>query len=107
LNEPGRGKHANHSLGPMSAVVVFQIQRTYTEGKNGAHSSCLIIIISDRGGTFTDVWASQPGKPDIVINLLSVDEHYTDAPTEGKLRASPGKIWVADLPSCGRGHCHA
>lgn len=38
----------------------------------------------DRGGTFTDVWASLPGKPDVVIKLLSVDPaNYADAPTEG------------------------
>ena len=39
----------------------------------------------DRGGTFTDVWASLPGKPDVVLKLLSVDPgNYADAPTEGK-----------------------
>ncbi|GAD94548.1 hypothetical protein NECHADRAFT_48151 [Paecilomyces variotii No. 5] len=38
----------------------------------------------DRGGTFTDVWASIPEQEDIVIKLLSVDpENYADAPTEG------------------------
>lgn len=38
----------------------------------------------DRGGTFTDVWASAPGKSDIVLKLLSVDPgNYSDAPTEG------------------------
>ncbi|KAJ6185802.1 hypothetical protein N7519_007103 [Penicillium mononematosum] len=37
-----------------------------------------------RGGTFTDVWASLPGKPDVVLKLLSVDPgNYDDAPTEG------------------------
>ncbi|GAB1212198.1 hypothetical protein ATERTT37_001330 [Aspergillus terreus] len=36
------------------------------------------------GGTFTDVWASLPGQPDIVLKLLSVDPaNYDDAPTEG------------------------
>ncbi|KAL3486704.1 Hydantoinase B/oxoprolinase-domain-containing protein [Aspergillus germanicus] len=41
-------------------------------------------IAIDRGGTFTDVWASLPGKPDIVLKLLSVDPaNYADAPTEG------------------------
>ncbi|KAI9728024.1 MAG: hypothetical protein M1834_007838 [Cirrosporium novae-zelandiae] len=40
--------------------------------------------IEDRGGTFTDVWASIPGQPDIVTKLLSVDpENYSDAPSEG------------------------
>ncbi|RDW74197.1 hypothetical protein BP5796_07639 [Coleophoma crateriformis] len=43
-----------------------------------------IKIAIDRGGTFTDVWASAPGKPDIVLKLLSVDPgNYSDAPTEG------------------------
>ncbi|KAJ5806852.1 hypothetical protein N7474_010444 [Penicillium riverlandense] len=41
-------------------------------------------IAIDRGGTFTDVWASLPGKPDVVLKLLSVDPaNYADAPTEG------------------------
>lgn len=43
-----------------------------------------ILIAIDRGGTFTDVWASVEGKPDFVFKLLSVDpDHYKDAPTEG------------------------
>lgn len=38
----------------------------------------------DRGGTFTDVWASVPGQQDIILKLLSVDpENYDDAPSEG------------------------
>ncbi|KAK8078689.1 hypothetical protein PG994_002496 [Apiospora phragmitis] len=38
----------------------------------------------DRGGTFTDVWASAPGREDVVIKLLSVDPaNYSDAPAEG------------------------
>lgn len=38
----------------------------------------------DRGGTFTDVWASVPGQEDIILKLLSVDpENYNDAPSEG------------------------
>ncbi|KAK7993068.1 hypothetical protein PG991_016247 [Apiospora marii] len=42
----------------------------------------------DRGGTFTDVWASAPGRDDIVIKLLSVDpSNYDDAPAEGIRRA--------------------
>ncbi|KAL2832542.1 Hydantoinase B/oxoprolinase-domain-containing protein [Aspergillus cavernicola] len=41
-------------------------------------------IAIDRGGTFTDVWASLPGKSDVVLKLLSVDPaNYADAPTEG------------------------
>ncbi|KAK6376489.1 hypothetical protein LTS17_007084 [Exophiala oligosperma] len=43
-----------------------------------------IRISIDRGGTFTDVHASVPGKPDIILKLLSVDpSNYQDAPTEG------------------------
>ncbi|KAL4805926.1 5-oxoprolinase [Aspergillus unguis] len=43
-----------------------------------------IRIAIDRGGTFTDVWASLPNQPDIVLKLLSVDPaNYADAPTEG------------------------
>lgn len=46
-----------------------------------------IVIAIDRGGTFTDVWASVQGQPDYVFKLLSVDpDHYKDAPTEGMLR---------------------
>lgn len=43
-----------------------------------------ISISIDRGGTFTDVHAGIPGKPDIILKLLSVDPaNYDDAPTEG------------------------
>ncbi|EAW07039.1 5-oxoprolinase [Aspergillus clavatus NRRL 1] len=43
-----------------------------------------ITISIDRGGTFTDVHAIVPGRPDIILKLLSVDPgHYEDAPTEG------------------------
>lgn len=48
-----------------------------------AESGKLTISI-DRGGTFTDVHAIVPGRPDIILKLLSVDPaHYKDAPTEG------------------------
>ncbi|KKZ61732.1 5-oxoprolinase (ATP-hydrolysing) [[Emmonsia] crescens] len=41
-------------------------------------------ISIDRGGTFTDVHASVPGRNDIILKLLSVDpSNYKDAPTEG------------------------
>lgn len=41
-------------------------------------------ISIDRGGTFTDVHASVPGRSDIILKLLSVDPaNYSDAPTEG------------------------
>jgi 5-oxoprolinase (ATP-hydrolysing) len=43
-----------------------------------------IRISIDRGGTFTDVHASIPGRRDIILKLLSVDPaNYQDAPTEG------------------------
>lgn len=43
-----------------------------------------ISIAIDRGGTFTDIWATAPGQPDVVFKLLSVDpNNYSDAPTEG------------------------
>jgi 5-oxoprolinase (ATP-hydrolysing) len=41
-------------------------------------------LLKDRGGTFTDVWASIPGQDDVVLKLLSVDpSNYDDAPAEG------------------------
>lgn len=44
----------------------------------------MITNIQDRGGTFTDVYASVPGQKEIVFKLLSVDPlNYQDAPTEG------------------------
>ncbi|OAL46694.1 hypothetical protein IQ07DRAFT_590232 [Pyrenochaeta sp. DS3sAY3a] len=47
-------------------------------------SSLNVRISIDRGGTFTDVHASIPGKQDIILKLLSVDPaNYQDAPTEG------------------------
>jgi 5-oxoprolinase (ATP-hydrolysing) len=44
-----------------------------------------INIAIDRGGTFTDVWASIPAQEnDVILKLLSVDpQNYPDAPTEG------------------------
>lgn len=43
-----------------------------------------IRIAIDRGGTFTDCLGIVPGKPDILIKLLSNDPaNYPDAPTEG------------------------
>ncbi|OIW26936.1 hydantoinase B/oxoprolinase [Coniochaeta ligniaria NRRL 30616] len=46
--------------------------------------SLQIKISIDRGGTFTDVHASVPGRDDIILKLLSVDPaNYKDAPTEG------------------------
>ena len=44
----------------------------------------LIRIAIDRGGTFTDCLGIVPGKPDILVKLLSNDPtNYADAPTEG------------------------
>ncbi|KAM0327180.1 hypothetical protein ACHAQA_006312 [Verticillium albo-atrum] len=44
-------------------------------------------ISIDRGGTFTDVHASVPGRDDIILKVLSVDPaNYADAPTEGVRR---------------------
>lgn len=41
-------------------------------------------IAIDRGGTFTDCLGIVPGKPDILVKLLSNDPtNYADAPTEG------------------------
>ncbi|EFX01321.1 hydantoinase [Grosmannia clavigera kw1407] len=46
-----------------------------------------IQISIDRGGTFTDIHASVPGRDDIVLKVLSVDPaNYSDAPTEGVRR---------------------
>ncbi|EPE08394.1 5-oxoprolinase [Ophiostoma piceae UAMH 11346] len=46
-----------------------------------------IQISIDRGGTFTDIHASVPGRDDIVLKVLSVDPaNYNDAPTEGVRR---------------------
>lgn len=48
-----------------------------------------IKIAIDRGGTFTDIWATAPAQPDLVFKLLSVDpSNYADAPTEGMLEPS-------------------
>ncbi|KPM41755.1 Uncharacterized protein C11D3.15 [Neonectria ditissima] len=49
-----------------------------------APAAANIRIAIDRGGTFTDVHASVPGRPDIILKLLSEDpSNYKDAPTEG------------------------
>lgn len=46
--------------------------------------SLAIRVSIDRGGTFTDVHATVPGRDDIILKLLSVDPaNYSDAPTEG------------------------
>ncbi|KAF5679209.1 hypothetical protein FHETE_950 [Fusarium heterosporum] len=54
-----------------------------------------IRIAIDRGGTFTDCLGIVPGKPDILVKLLSNDpSNYSDAPTEGIrriLEAATGK----------------
>ncbi|KAH6605213.1 hydantoinase b oxoprolinase [Trichoderma cornu-damae] len=49
-----------------------------------AAKSLRVRVSIDRGGTFTDVHASIPGREDIILKLLSVDPaNYQDAPTEG------------------------
>lgn len=54
----------------------------YLEEPNSSASKIRIAI--DRGGTFTDCLGLVPGKPDILIKLLSNDpQNYADAPTEG------------------------
>lgn len=64
--------HLNHPLLP-----------SHFEDLLMAHPGKITISI-DRGGTFTDVHAIVPGRPDIILKLLSVDpSHYQDAPTEG------------------------
>ncbi|KAJ4292831.1 hypothetical protein N0V90_009494 [Kalmusia sp. IMI 367209] len=43
-----------------------------------------IQVSIDRGGTFTDIHASVPGREDIILKLLSVDPtNCNDAPIEG------------------------
>ncbi|PLB43363.1 hypothetical protein P170DRAFT_459786 [Aspergillus steynii IBT 23096] len=57
-----------------------------------------IKIAIDRGGTFTDVWASFPGQQDVVLKLLSVDpSNYDDAPTEG-IRRILSHFYGKELP---------
>jgi 5-oxoprolinase (ATP-hydrolysing) len=55
-----------------------------------------IRIAIDRGGTFTDCLGIVPGKPDILVKLLSNDPtNYADAPTEGIrriLERATGKV---------------
>jgi 5-oxoprolinase (ATP-hydrolysing) len=55
----------------------------------GSPTSSGIHVAIDRGGTFTDIHATVPGREeDIVLKLLSVDpQNYNDAPTEGIRRA--------------------
>ncbi|KAJ8532954.1 hypothetical protein K7X08_015843 [Anisodus acutangulus] len=51
----------------------------------GSQSEAKLKFCIDRGGTFTDVYAEIPGKPEgRVMKLLSVDPtNYDDAPVEG------------------------
>lgn len=65
-------------------------------GKVG--SDDLIRIAIDRGGTFTDVWASIPKKGEINFKLLSVDpQNYSDAPSEG-IRRVLNDYYGRDVP---------
>ena len=61
-----------------------------------------IEISIDRGGTFTDVHAAIPGRPDIILKLLSVDPgNYQDAPTEGirrVLELATGEYYPREKP---------
>ncbi|KAI1761334.1 Hydantoinase B/oxoprolinase-domain-containing protein [Hypoxylon sp. FL1150] len=61
-----------------------------------------IRIAIDRGGTFTDIHASIPGREDVVLKILSVDpSHYSDAPTEGVrriLEIANGRPYPRDEP---------
>lgn len=55
----------------------------------------------DRGGTFTDVYAELPGGGSRVLKLLSVDDAYDDAPTEGVrriLEAETGQTLPRGIP---------
>ncbi|KAH7029893.1 hydantoinase [Microdochium trichocladiopsis] len=64
---------------PQSNVALAEDATTL----QGATSQAIQISI-DRGGTFTDIHASVPGRDDIVLKVLSVDPaNYSDAPTEG------------------------
>ncbi|KAI0129706.1 Hydantoinase B/oxoprolinase-domain-containing protein [Xylariales sp. AK1849] len=57
-------------------------------------------IAIDRGGTFTDCLGIVPGKPDILIKLLSHDPtNYADAPTEG-IRRILEIATGAPIPRC-------
>ncbi|KAL1607859.1 hypothetical protein SLS60_002797 [Paraconiothyrium brasiliense] len=57
-----------------------------------------IKIAIDRGGTFTDIWATAPGQSDVVFKLLSVDPgNYDDAPTEG-IRRILNEYLGKDIP---------
>ena len=61
--------------------VKIAIGKVVHENKEDAP---VLTFTADRGGTFTDIWARQDGRPDIVLKLLSVDpSNYDDAPTEG------------------------
>jgi 5-oxoprolinase (ATP-hydrolysing) len=64
-------------------------------------SSPKLKIAIDRGGTFTDCLGIVPGRPDILIKLLSHDPaNYDDAPTEGIRRI----LEIATGMSIPRGH---
>jgi 5-oxoprolinase (ATP-hydrolysing) len=59
-------------------------QKHPKEAFNMVSSPLGMRISIDRGGTFTDIHASIPGRNDIILKLLSVDpSNYNDAPTEG------------------------
>lgn len=66
-----------------------------------------IRIAIDRGGTFTDCLAIIPGKPDVLIKLLSNDPaNYSDAPVSKTANLSDRSVAnaVVDRSFLGRGH---
>lgn len=76
-------KHGRLSWHSLGATEKHQIRHRYVAISPSPLVNCNSQR-SDRGGTFTDVWASVPGQKDIVLKLLSVDpDNYDDAPSEG------------------------
>lgn len=70
------------------SVPAKSIKFAIGTGYQSEYSSESQLRGSDRGGTFTDVWASVPGQKDIILKLLSVDpDNYEDAPSEGIRRS--------------------
>lgn len=81
IHDPHRLRHS-YSDAPVSQQSHLQVAHPTVYTSPGMAPKITISI--DRGGTFTDVHAIVPGKPDMVLKLLSVDPaNYADAPTEG------------------------
>ncbi len=49
---------------------------------------CVISLVADRGGTFTDVHCSQAGKPDIVLKVRYSPMYWRDVTLEHRCLAS-------------------